>query len=139
MTDLEEIQRTKIERLYGEIEKWKTKYFEQIKTDEEWERYIKKSREEAEEQRKRDSNYVVLGITWIATLMYLLFFGWGLLPFDLKNGNWPQDNGASMITFQGCIVTEKQSAQIRLLARYRGSITDKLKLCKKYVSLILML
>ncbi|MDG0969085.1 MAG: hypothetical protein P8Q37_04630 [Porticoccaceae bacterium] len=75
MTDLEEIQRTKIERLYGEIEKWKTKYFEQIKTDEEWERYIKKSREEAEEQRKRDSNYVVLGITWIATLMYLLFFG----------------------------------------------------------------
>ena len=44
-----------------------------------------------------------------------------------------------MITFQGCIVTEKQSAQIRLLARYRGSITDKLKLCKKYVSLILML
>ena len=39
------------------------KYFEQIKTDEEWERYIKKSREEAEEQRKRDLNYVVLGIT----------------------------------------------------------------------------
>ena len=74
MTDLEETQRAKIERLYGEIEKWKTKYFEQIKTDEEWERYIKKSREEAEEQRKRDLNYVVLGITWIATLMYLLFF-----------------------------------------------------------------
>ncbi|HAZ79761.1 MAG TPA: hypothetical protein DCX08_07490 [Porticoccaceae bacterium] len=74
MTDLEEAQRAKIERLYGEIEKWKTKYFEQIKTDEEWERYIKKSREEAEEQRKRDLNYVVLGITWIATLMYLLFF-----------------------------------------------------------------
>ena len=63
MTDLEEAQRAKIERLYGEIEKWKTKYFEQIKTDEEWERYIKKSREEAEEQRKRDLNYVVLGIT----------------------------------------------------------------------------
>ena len=41
MTDLEESQRVTIERLQKEIEDWKKKYSDQIKTDEEWERYIK--------------------------------------------------------------------------------------------------
>ena len=50
MTDLEESQRVTIERLQKEIEDWKKKYSDQIKTDEEWERYIKKSREEGKEQ-----------------------------------------------------------------------------------------
>jgi hypothetical protein len=47
MTDLEESQKITIEGLHKEIEVWKEKYFAQIKTDEEWESYIKQSREDA--------------------------------------------------------------------------------------------
>ena len=60
MADLEESQRVTIERLQKEIDVWKKKYSDQIKTDEEWERYIKKSREEAKEQAQSN----LLG-TWV--------------------------------------------------------------------------
>ena len=62
MSDLEESQRVTIERLQKEIEDWKKKYSDQIKTDEEWERYIKKSREEGEEQSKQKVISWTLGL-----------------------------------------------------------------------------
>lgn len=64
MTDLEESQRVTIERLQKEIEDWKKKYSDQIKTDQEWERYIKKSREEGEEQSKQKVISWTLGLLW---------------------------------------------------------------------------
>ena len=47
MADLENPQKVQIKSLEREVEVWKTKYFSQLKTDEEWEVYIKKSREQA--------------------------------------------------------------------------------------------
>ena len=72
MTDLEESQRVTIERLQKEIDVWKNKYSDQIKTDEEWERYIKKSREEAKEQSRHRVIYWVLGLMWVLLVMYEL-------------------------------------------------------------------
>jgi len=72
MTDLEESQRVTIERLQKEIDIWKNKYSDQIKTDEEWERYIKKSREEAEDQSTQRVISWVLGLLWVLLVMYEL-------------------------------------------------------------------
>ena len=72
MTDLEESQRVTIERLQKEIEDWKKKYSDQIKTDEEWERYIKKSREEGEEQSKQKVISWTLGLLWALLVIYEL-------------------------------------------------------------------
>lgn len=72
MTDLEESQRVTIERLQKEIEDWKKKYSDQIKTDEEWERYIKKSREEGEEQSKQKIISWTLGLLWALLVIYEL-------------------------------------------------------------------
>lgn len=72
MTDLEESQRVTIERLQKEIEDWKKKYSDQIKTDEEWERYIKKSREEGEEQSKQKVISWALGLLWALLVIYEL-------------------------------------------------------------------
>ena len=72
MTDLEESQRVTIERLQKEIEDWKKKYSDQIKTDEEWERYIKKSREEGEEQSKQKVISWTLGLLWALLIIYEL-------------------------------------------------------------------
>ena len=72
MTDLEESQRVTIERLQKEIENWKKKYSDQIKTDEEWERYIKKSREEGEEQSKQKVISWTLGLLWALLVIYEL-------------------------------------------------------------------
>jgi len=72
MTDLEESQRVTIERLQKEIDVWKNKYSDQIKTDEEWERYIKKSREEAEDQSTQRVISWVLGLLWVLLVMYEL-------------------------------------------------------------------
>ena len=72
MTDLEESQRVTIERLQKEIEDWKKKYSDQIKTDEEWERYIKKSREEAKEQSRQKIISWTLGLLWALLVIYEL-------------------------------------------------------------------
>tara|TARA_B100000768_G_scaffold8204_1_gene8647 strand:+ start:80 stop:304 length:225 start_codon:yes stop_codon:yes gene_type:complete len=72
MTDLEESQRVTIKRLQKEIEDWKKKYSDQIKTDEEWERYIKKSREEGEEQSKQKVISWTLGLLWALLVIYEL-------------------------------------------------------------------
>ena len=72
MTDLEESQRVTIERLQKEIEDWKKKYSDQIKTDEEWERYIKKSREEGEEQSKQKVISWTLGLLLALLVIYEL-------------------------------------------------------------------
>ena len=72
MSDLEESQRVTIERLQKEIEDWKKKYSDQIKTDEEWERYIKKSREEGEEQSKQKVISWTLGLLWALLVIYEL-------------------------------------------------------------------
>ena len=72
MSDLEESQRVTIERLQKEIEDWKKKYSDQIKTDEEWERYIKKSREEGEEQSKQKIISWTLGLLWALLVIYEL-------------------------------------------------------------------
>ena len=72
MTDLEESQRVTIERLQKEIEDWKKKYSDQIKTDEEWERYIKKSREEGEEKSKQKVISWTLGLLWALLVIYEL-------------------------------------------------------------------
>ena len=72
MTDLEESQRVTNERLQKEIEDWKKKYSDQIKTDEEWERYIKKSREEGEEQSKQKVISWTLGLLWALLVIYEL-------------------------------------------------------------------
>jgi hypothetical protein len=74
MTDLEESQRVTVERLQKEIEVWKTKYYDQIKTDEEWERYIEKSREEAQKLSKQKAISWVLGFLWILLVIYEIFF-----------------------------------------------------------------
>tara|TARA_B100000780_G_scaffold115172_1_gene80767 strand:+ start:1769 stop:1993 length:225 start_codon:yes stop_codon:yes gene_type:complete len=74
MTDLEESQRVTIKRLQKEIEDWKKKYSDQIKTDEEWERYIKKSREEGEEQSKQKVISWTLGLLWALLVIYELRF-----------------------------------------------------------------
>lgn len=72
MSDLEESQRVTIERLQKEIEDWKKKYSDQIKTDQEWERYIKKSREESEEQSKQKVISWTLGLLWALLVIYEL-------------------------------------------------------------------
>lgn len=72
MTDLEESQRVMIERLQKEIYVWKKKYSDQIKTDEEWKRYINKSREEAEDQSTQRVISWVLGLLWVLLVMYEL-------------------------------------------------------------------
>jgi hypothetical protein len=74
MTDLEESQRVTVERLQKEIEVWKTKYYNQIKTDEDWERYIEKSREEAQKLSKQKATSWVLGFLWILLVIYEIFF-----------------------------------------------------------------
>ena len=74
MTDLEESQRVTIKRLQKEIEDWKKKYSDQIKTDQEWERYIKKSREEGEEQSKQKVISWTLGLLWALLVIYELRF-----------------------------------------------------------------
>jgi tRNA U34 5-carboxymethylaminomethyl modifying enzyme MnmG/GidA len=74
MTDLEESQRVTVERLQKEIEVWKAKYYDQIKTDEEWERYIEKSREEAQRLSKQKATSWVLGFLWILLVIYEIFF-----------------------------------------------------------------
>jgi|TARA_B110000908_G_scaffold43210_1_gene52584 predicted Holliday junction resolvase-like endonuclease len=74
MTDVEESHRATIERLQREIEGWKKKYSDQIKTDEEWERYIKTSREDAEEQSKQKIGYWILGLLWALLVIYELLY-----------------------------------------------------------------
>ena len=72
MTDLEESQKITIEGLHKEIEVWKEKYFAQIKTDEEWEVYIKESREQAQEQSKQKVLFWILGLLWFLLVIYEL-------------------------------------------------------------------
>ena len=72
MTDLEESQKIKIEGLHKEIEVWKEKYVAQIKTDEEWESYIKQSREDAKKQSKQTVLFWILGILWFLLIIYEL-------------------------------------------------------------------
>jgi|TARA_B100001093_G_C26810099_1_gene1007201 hypothetical protein len=72
MTDREESQTVTIERLHKEIEVWKEKYFDQIKTDEEWESYIKQSREDAKKQNKQTILFWILGLLWFLLVMYEL-------------------------------------------------------------------
>ena len=72
MTDLEESQKVTIEQLKKEVQVWKTKYFDQIKTDEEWEDYIKKSREQAQEQSRQKILFWILAILWILLVIYEL-------------------------------------------------------------------
>jgi hypothetical protein len=70
MTDLEESQKIKIEGLHKEIEVWKEKYVAQIKTDEEWESYIKQSREDAKKQSKQTVLFWILGLLWFLLVVY---------------------------------------------------------------------
>ncbi len=70
MTDLEESQKITIEGLQKEIEVWKEKYFAQIKTDEEWENYIKQSREDAKKQSKQTVLFWILGLLWFLLVIY---------------------------------------------------------------------
>lgn len=70
MTDLEESQKITIEGLHKEIEVWKEKYFAQIKTDEEWESYIKQSREDAKKQSKQTVLFWILGLLWFLLVIY---------------------------------------------------------------------
>ena len=70
MTDLEESQKITIEGLHKEIEVWKEKYFAQIKTDEEWESYIKQSREDAKKQSKQTVLFWILGLLWFLLVVY---------------------------------------------------------------------
>jgi hypothetical protein len=72
MTDLEESQKIKIEGLHKEIEVWKEKYVAQIKTDEEWESYIKQSREGAKKQSKQTVLFWILGLLWFLLIVYEL-------------------------------------------------------------------
>ena len=72
MTDLEESQKIIIEKLHKEIEVWKEKYFAQIKTDEEWENYIKQSREDAKKQSKQTVFFWILALLWSLLLIYEL-------------------------------------------------------------------
>ena len=70
MTDLEESQKITIEGLHKEIKVWKEKYFVQIKTDEEWESYIKQSREDAKKQSKQTVLFWILGLLWFLLVIY---------------------------------------------------------------------
>jgi|TARA_B100001094_G_scaffold143906_1_gene139389 predicted Holliday junction resolvase-like endonuclease len=70
MTDLEESQKITIEGLHKEIKVWKEKYFAQIKTDEEWESYIKQSREDAKKQSKQTVLFWILGLLWFLLVIY---------------------------------------------------------------------
>ena len=70
MTDLEESQKITIEGLRKEIEVWKEKYFAQIKTDEEWESYIKQSREDAKKQSNQTVLFWILGLLWFLLVIY---------------------------------------------------------------------
>jgi hypothetical protein len=72
MTCLDNPQNVKVERLEREVEVWKTKYFDQLKTDEEWEVYIKKSREQALEQSKQKVLFWILGLLWFLLVIYEL-------------------------------------------------------------------
>ena len=72
MTDCEESKTETIERLKREVELWKEKYFAQIKTDEEWESYIKQSREDAKKQNKQTILFWILGLLWFLLVMYEL-------------------------------------------------------------------
>ena len=72
--NLEESQTLKIERLQKEVEAWEKKYSDQIKTDEEWECYIKMSREEAKELSKQKVISWALGVLWFLLVIYELLF-----------------------------------------------------------------
>lgn len=72
MADLENPQKVQIKSLEREVEVWKTKYFSQLKTDEEWEVYIKKSREQAQEQSKQKVLFWILGLLWFLLVIYEL-------------------------------------------------------------------
>lgn len=72
MTDCEESKTETIERLKREVELWKKNYSDQIKTDEEWEVYIKKSREQAQEQSKQKLLFWILGLLWFLLVIYEL-------------------------------------------------------------------
>ena len=72
MTDCEESKTETIERLKREVELWKKNYSDQIKTDEEWEVYIKKSREQAQEQSKQKVLFWILGLLWFLLVIYEL-------------------------------------------------------------------
>ena len=72
MAGLENPQKVQIKRLEREVEVWKTKYFSQLKTDEEWEVYIKKSREQAQEQSKQKVLFWILGLLWFLLVIYEL-------------------------------------------------------------------
>lgn len=72
MAGLENPQKVQIKRLEREVEVWKTKYFSQLKTDEEWEVYIKKSREQAKEQSKQKVLFWILGLLWFLLVIYEL-------------------------------------------------------------------
>lgn len=72
MADLENPQKVQIKSLEREVEVWKTKYFSQLKTDEEWEVYIKKSREQAQEQSKQKVLFWILGLLWFLLVFYEL-------------------------------------------------------------------
>ena len=70
MAGLENPQKVQIKRLEREVEVWKTKYFGQLKTDEEWESYIKQSREDAKEQSKQKVLFWILGLLWFLLVVY---------------------------------------------------------------------
>ena len=72
MTDCEESKTETIERLKREVELWKKNYSDQIKTDEEWELYIRKSREQAQEQSKQKVLLWILGLLWFLLVIYEL-------------------------------------------------------------------
>ena len=72
MAGLENPQKVQIKRLEREVEVWKTKYLGQLKTDEEWEVYIKKSREQAKEQSKQKVLFWILGLLWFLLVIYEL-------------------------------------------------------------------
>ena len=70
MAGLENPQKVQIKRLEREVEVWKTKYFGQLKTDEEWESYIKQSREDAKKQSKQTVLFCILGLLWFLLVIY---------------------------------------------------------------------
>ena len=70
MTDCKESKTETIERLKREVELWKKNYSDQIKTDEEWEVYIKESREQAQEQSKQKVLFWILGFLWVLLVIY---------------------------------------------------------------------
>lgn len=70
MTGCEESKTETIERLKREVELWKKNYSDQIKTDAEWEVYIKKSREQAQEQSTQKVLFWILGLLWFLLVIY---------------------------------------------------------------------